>query len=325
MSPPPNSRPSPRRLALIIIVVGLLIISVVSYLFWQQGQSPLPGVPVPGLPKHPVKPTRVAKTMKIATWNLRNLGPRTPVDLRARVLRDFDFVGVQEVDSLIGLEHLVAELTHVSGVVWQSVDSGREVGKGGASEFYAFLYKTDLVEPIATMARGIVADPDDRFAREPFYASFRAGHFDFTAITVHITWGKDRSKRGDEVSDLAGVFDTLQKFDKHEHDIMLMGDFNTDGPWQPAWKALRALGVTPVLADGHTTLSGTQGKEYASFYDNIWLDVKATREFDGQSGFVPYHTQLFPADPAPNITARKLVSDHLPVWAEFNITGPDDD
>lgn len=321
----PAARAGKGRRWLVLALIGALLIVAVAAWLWSRGRSPLPGVPMPAGVKRPIKPTRLASTMTIATWNILNLGPRTPVELRAKVLKDYDFVGVQEVESLIGLERLVEELTRVSGVVWQSVDSGKQVGKGNAGEYYAFLFKTDLVEHLSTGTRGIYADPGDIFSREPFCATFRARNFDFTAVNVHITWGKDRALRGKEVEELARAFDAIQGLDPNENDILLMGDFNTDGPLHKAWAPLRGLGVLPVLSEGKTTLSGARHKEYASFYDNIWYPKQHTREFSGRAGIQAFHTVLFPGDPHPNITARKQVSDHLPVWAEFRIDGPDDD
>ena len=42
-------------------------------------------------------------------------------------------------------------------------------------------------------------DPNDAFLREPYFATFRAGLFDFTAIAVHVIWGDSVNGRRREV------------------------------------------------------------------------------------------------------------------------------
>jgi hypothetical protein len=66
--------------------------------------------------------------------------------------------------------------------------------------------------------------------------------------------------------------------------------------------------LAPVLRD---TATNTRGNNH---YDNILLDVRATSEFTGQSGAFDFLRQF-------NLTVEQalLISDHLPVWAEFSV------
>ena len=54
-------------------------------------------------------------------------------------------------------------------------------------ERYAFLWRPEKVAPLDSGT--VYPDPEDVFIREPFLASFRAGSFDFTLITIHVIFG----------------------------------------------------------------------------------------------------------------------------------------
>ena len=63
------------------------------------------------------------------------------------------------------------------------------IGEGNAAEYYAFIYRTDRVSYVDCPS-GVYPEPTpDDSSRESFFATFRVGVFDFTLITVHITWG----------------------------------------------------------------------------------------------------------------------------------------
>ena len=61
--------------------------------------------------------------------------------------------------------------------------------------------------------------------REPFFAKFKAGNFDFYVISIHIIWGDSVTERRAEVLLLDDVYLSVQNMDA-ENDIILMGDFN---------------------------------------------------------------------------------------------------
>jgi hypothetical protein len=69
---------------------------------------------------------------------------------------------------------------------WHVV-SDREAGdpsRSGTFELYGFVFRTSKVTPLDG-PMGFFPDPDGIFSREPFFASFRAGQFDFTVIALH--------------------------------------------------------------------------------------------------------------------------------------------
>ena len=63
------------------------------------------------------------------------------------------------------------------------------VGRG-SKERYAFLYRSKLVSVVRHgELYPDVADGKDDFSRDPYWATFRAGEFDFSVIAVHVIWG----------------------------------------------------------------------------------------------------------------------------------------
>ena len=82
---------------------------------------------------------------------------------------------------------------------------------GGVKERYAFLYKKDFV---SVVRKGELypddADGKDDFARDPYWATFRAGEFDFSVIAVHVVWGKTVVPRKAEVKALSDVYRYVQ-------------------------------------------------------------------------------------------------------------------
>lgn len=266
-------------------------------------------------------------TVKIASWNVLNLGDETPVQERAEVISQFDIVALQEVESLIGLEALRAQVSCLTQVLWKAVVS-EKVGQGRAAEYYAFLYRTDRVqEAVGLQGSYPEVSPTD-FSREPFFATFVVGNFDFTLVTVHVTWGSSSAQRTAEVMRLADVWEYVQENDPFEDDILLMGDFNRDKPTHSAFDALRALGAAHLIAgcDVFTTYSTKPDQIGASWYDNIWMDPTYTsHEYTGVSSVDYTYTRYYQDAECPHLEVRKKISDHCPVWAEFRTDLDDDD
>ena len=60
-------------------------------------------------------------------------------------------------------------------------------------EIYSFLYRIDKVEYLEESY--VVSDEKDLFIREPFFAKFKAGNFDFYVISIHTIWGDSITER----------------------------------------------------------------------------------------------------------------------------------
>ena len=270
--------------------------------------------------------TSASQSVIIASWNLWNLRTNTDVQERAEVIQQFDVIALQEIKSIDGLENLLACVEAISVEDWKFIKSPL-VGEGDAAKFYAFMYRTASVAYIEESS-GVYQElmPDD-FAREPFYASFRAGEFDFTLVTVHAIWGDSPALRTAECQRLADVWKHIQSRDLLENDIVLLGDFNRDRPTHSAFEPMTQAGIVPLLfgSTTWTTYSTKTTSIGANWYDNIWVDLAHTgKEFTGESGVDYVYLRYFSEAEWPHLEVRKRISDHCPVWAIFDTTTDDD-
>ena len=127
-------------------------------------------------------------TVRMAGWNIRiySDGSRDDNELQwiANVLIDYDFIAIVELRDERVLERIEKILIGM-GRDYDYVVS-EPVGNK-VTERYGFLYDKSLFNVVKDGE--FFADNDDAFLREPYFASFRVGQFDFTAIAVHVIWG----------------------------------------------------------------------------------------------------------------------------------------
>lgn len=261
-------------------------------------------------------------TLRMATWNILNLGATTAVDKRAKVISAFDFVGLQEIESPSGFKKLVKAVEKNTDDKWDSVLS-KETGHGGAAEYYGFLWRTSKVK-ILPGPRGIYPEVEDSdFSREPFFATFVAGKFQFTALNIHVTWGKNASFRRAEVSRLSEVAQYVESLCAGDSNIIIMGDFNVHRPDASAFSPLIASGFSPLISSRlktvFSTYSTSEKRIGSRFYDNIWVSPKTLKRANGNEGIFKPHRYFFKTRRYPHLHVRKRISDHCPVWADLSI------
>jgi endonuclease/exonuclease/phosphatase family metal-dependent hydrolase len=253
----------------------------------------------------------------LASFNIRVFSDKSrndeELDRIVALLKDFDIVAIQELRDTRVLARTRDKLREATGAEWR-FEASEPVGRG-VKELYAFLYRTDRV--LVKNPGKTVDDPKDLFIREPYYATFRAGNFDFTLLTIHALYkSKDAPERKVEFDALADVFRSIEDADPTEKDLILLGDFNDD-PTQERFQAvmripgMRCLFLPPVK----TTISDE------SLYDNICFRKEPLTEFRERQGVVKFDETMFGGD---DEAARLAVSDHRPVWAVF-ATDRDDD
>ena len=242
----------------------------------------------------------------IASFNIRKFSDnsRTDEELKqiAEVLSEFDLIAVQEVlgDPII-LNRTVEMLPGYDFIVSEEVGNVQK-------ERYAFIFndKIDVVTKGKTYY-----DKFDNFLREPYYATFKSGEFDFKIITVHILYGDRASDRTGEMKQIASVYKYYQEKDS-ENDLILTGDFNTQ-PTQDNFEYIWAIpDVTIAIQEGKSTIGKT-----GNLYDNIIFDSN-TDEYTRLSG-IHYFDSGMDMD-----KAKEAISDHRPVYSVF-CTGVDDD
>ena len=255
-------------------------------------------------------------TFRLAAWNIRifSNGSRNDDELNhiANMLINYDFIAIVELRDETVLMRTEAILEGM-GRDYDYVMSPPVGAK--VKERYAFMFDPRIVRVIEDGA--VFPDPNDAFLREPYFATFRAGLFDFTAIAVHVIWGDSVNGRRREVQELANVYQAVQAADDTEQDVILLGDFNRNPDDQSAYDPLLSI---PSMEHLFQLPEKSHIKD-SSLYDNIFFQTDHVTEYTGDSGIERFDETHFGNDDA---AASLAVSDHRPVWGTFRIDTDDD-
>ena len=258
-------------------------------------------------------------TLKLAAWNIRSFsnGSRDNDELQkiAQTLGDYDFIAISELRDETVLKRVQRILSDCGAEYGYQISE--PVGRVGSShkERFAFLYYKGLVRVVtAGELYPDAADGTDDFVRDPYWATFRAGKFDFSVIAVHVVWTGGIPARQAEVMALADVYQYVQKTNGAEDDVLLVGDFNRDPDDTIAYSNLMALpSMTHLFRVPQKSHIGD-----SSLYDNIFFQTDYVTEYTGDSGIDKFDEMDFGND---DTAAKLAVSDHRPVWAVFRIDG----
>ncbi|MCP3872156.1 MAG: endonuclease/exonuclease/phosphatase family protein [Desulfobacteraceae bacterium] len=282
--------------------------------------------------------SKLDKTINIATWNIRHWGQKKrkkcSLHYIAEILNQFNLISVVE------LRRNVAELKYVLdllGPYWDVVFSDYIPDRGGNKERIAYVFDTRAVQftGLAAETDGPrkknkttgVYEPTFSWWRKPFMASFKAGNFDFVALSVHLQWGtvKGRTK---ELEELAKWIKSYLKDDyRVDRDVILMGDFNIDSFQSKLYKAISKYGLRAPDALIQTAFGSNLAKNKR--YDQILHHPGQTGSvFTDNGGIIDFyksnHKLLLPYK---NMTKTKFtyeLSDHLPLWVHLNIDTADE-
>ncbi|TWT30353.1 Endonuclease/Exonuclease/phosphatase family protein [Posidoniimonas corsicana] len=302
----------------------------------QQGQGVGPVGYQPQAPPSPSSagyvPSQPApgSTIKIASYNIEKFGDKkasNPYVMRTlgAIVQNLDLVAIQEVTTQdeYFIDRFLDQYVNNTGRRYSRV-VGPRLGRSSYKEQYAIVYDTAKLE-INPQVHYTVDDPDDLLHREPQVAMFRTRGappqqaFTFIVINMHT----DPDETDVEFDALAQVYQQVARNGVGEDDLILLGDLNTNvkaaSPYrnEPGSRSLRpsdlgGLGrltyLYPVIRDQATNTSGTK------LNDNLLIHRGATTEFTGRSGVIDVQG-VWGLSP----DQAQLVSDHLPVWAEFSI------
>ena len=257
--------------------------------------------------------------LKLAAWNIRIMSnkSRTDAELKAiaRILADYDFIAIVELRDEMVLKRTQKILMQMGKAYQYQLSPA--VGRG-VKERYAFLYKEDLVSVISQgELYPDAADGKDDFSRDPYWATFRAGEFDFSVITVHVIWGDTVGPRKAEVRALADVYRYVQEVNGAEEDVLLVGDFNRNPNDAESYSQIMAIPSMIRLFE----LPQKSHIRDSSLYDNIFFQKNHVKEYLNRSGIDRFDETDFGND---DKAANLAVSDHRPVWAVFSIDRDDD-
>ena len=251
-------------------------------------------------------------TIRVASFNIQvfgtsKMGKPKVMDVLAETVRRFDVVAIQEIRSSDqSLLPKFVEQINAGGRRYDYV-LGPRLGRTVSKEQYAFVYDTAVLE-VDRDSVYTVPDPDDYLHREPLVARFRVRSdppedaFTFTLVNIHT----DPDETDLELDALDDVFLDVLKDRHREDDVILLGDLNVDE--KHLGELGRIAGIRYVVSGEKTNTRRTKS------YDNILFLQTSTAEFADRWG-------VFDLEQEFNLTREQAldVSDHLPVWAEFDL------
>ncbi|MFW6109377.1 MAG: endonuclease/exonuclease/phosphatase family protein [archaeon] len=300
----------------VLEVIAILVFASFFYVYNTGLIDPINGGDETDIPV----PSEDGESIRIAAFNIQIFGRSKRdnpmvMDVLADTVREFDIVLIEEIrdSSETTAPIFLEEINLREGPKYDFIRSSR-VGRTSSKEAYAYFYNTETVEYIPG-SDFLYNDTGDVFEREPYVASFYAGEFDFTLVGIH-------TKPDDayyEIGNLTVVYDHIQGLGE-EQDIILLGDFNADGSYfdeDSLSNPLRSAEYYWVIENDFDTMTKTDWT-----YDRIILtNYTYNSEYILSSSDVYYFDTIY----GLNQTFTESVSDHYPVYAEFNTTIPDDD
>ena len=257
--------------------------------------------------------TSILSRNTIASMNVLHMGWGNSKDFAglACVLSHFNITALNEVENEEAVQTLVTHLESLTSQNWGYHISDHAVGRAGSVEYYAFVWREDVVsflEPV-----GFFDDPEDVIKREPYGANFQMGAFDFTLVAFHQRCGKNLAVRRAEAGHFAEIIEFFQNANGDENDVLIGGDFNLPGD-DYAFTAVGWNGVTYSVDPEQATSIGADG--LSNPFDNFFYQSQFTTEILGQG--------VLDFTKGNHATLRRSVSDHIPVWLEVDISVDDD-
>ncbi len=303
---------------------------------------------------HTIPQKRTAnRNLLIGTWNIKAFASLTADkwtatgndspkrDRRAlwaitEIVSRFDVIAIQEIKGdLRALRTMIKTL----GQGWNFLITDITRGDAGNNERLGFVYDSRRVE-LSGLAGELVV-PEDfediipsgalqrQFARTPYAVSFRAGSETFILTTLHVDYGESSDERIPELQGIAEWMDRwARQANSFGHNFIALGDFNIDRHDDVLWRAFTGTGLT-VPAELHAIRRSIFATEndplLEKYYDQIaWFESggrrKLNMEFASAGGFdfVPF---IYTERSMPKSSLQHRLSDHYPLWTEFNCRG----
>ena len=171
-----------------------------------------------------------------------------------------------------------------------------------------------------------IMDLEETYRHDPYAITFKRKNFDFILLLVHTRWTNDNyGTRANEVRMLATHINKFRTF-LTERDFIVAGDFNYSGTSQVMKDMALNAGLKQIDPNAKSTFK-SDNTGYASSYDHIYISLTDTGEFlSGQCRVLDATALVYGDNSTENMARSKVeLSDHLPVWALFDVSGPDDD
>ncbi len=251
----------------------------------------------------------IGQTVTICSWNLKDFGKsKSDIEINfiANIVKDYDIIAIQEVVSGYGGPQAVARLVEQlnrKGSKWDYVISDPTTGSAYKHERYAFIWKTSKVSKKgdAWLEKKYHLEID----REPFYMTIGIQGKSLTLVNFHAI----TKKRQPETEVKYFKFLPASYPGKY---LFFVGDFNLPES-HSVFNPLKGMGYLPVLSGQKTSLRTKciAGDCLASEFDNMFYNrqlIKVVR-----AGIVPFYQRF------PNLSEARLISDHVPIFAEINL------
>jgi len=254
-------------------------------------------------------------TFRICTFNIQNfgktkLGDSSRVNVLAGIVRKYGIVAIQEISDVSGVlpgafRDIINKKEDKHYNVACSKLTGEQADDKTSREQYAFYYDTTMFS-LLNLPVLFNDSAHDYFAREPYIARFKSkkGNFTFVLITIHTTPEKAIA----EIGSLDEVVKWARKNYTGETEFIVMGDFNAScsyaSPGELDKLAIRGSNYYWIVPDdAKTNLSAKSN----CAYDRFVLTLPAKLYYTGHWG-------------VDSCYSSKTISDHWPVWAEFNVS-----
>ena len=249
--------------------------------------------------------------VKVCSWNLLDFGKSKSdieIEFIANTVKDFDIVLIQEVVAKDpGGAQAVGRLGEAlkrMGSKWEYRISDPTSGDNSyKKERYAFLWKPGNIKlvgrPWLEQQYGALID------REPFYATFEVDGKRFTLANFHaITKSMQPETEVKYFRFLPAQYPDLN--------LIFCGDFNLPQS-HTVFNPLKAIGYKQVLVNQKTSLRQAciAGDCLASEFDNIFYNTQKVTLV--KSGIIHFYKSF------PNLEAAREISDHVPVFFQFQV------
>lgn len=255
--------------------------------------------------------TRMAKTIRIASFNTASLGPAKlakphVLETLVGIIRQYDVIAIQEVQSSRDdILPMIVDKLNQSGRSYDYM-VGPRVGRAAPHDQFAIVFDTSRVETDRYQLY-TVDDPEDLIQYEPLVAWFRckgvpqAQAFTFSLANLRIDSNLGEAER----AILPGLIEAIQKDGRGEDDWIVAGDIAGS---VSQLTALDQSGIRFAIRDIPTDITGMR------MLDTIFFSARATTEYTGRAGVFDFLRKY-------NLSLERAleISDHMPVWAEFSI------
>jgi endonuclease/exonuclease/phosphatase family metal-dependent hydrolase len=321
---------------------------------WRESNVPNPISAEMDILRHAldleVPPKRdVSRNLLIGTWNIKAFSSLTRKwtagendspkrDYRAlwaitEIISRFDVIAIQEIKGdLRALRTMMKTL----GDDWNFLITDVTRGNSGNSERMGYIFDTRRIRLSGLAGELVIPEVEDgvigegalqrQFARTPYAVSFRAGRETFILTSLHIDYGSSSAGRIPELEGIAQwLFEWAGQANSFGQNLIALGDFNIDRHGDALWQAFTSTGLT-VPDDLHAVKRSIfaldNDADLKKYYDQIaWFETGGKRKLNlefvsaGGFDFVPF---LYTEAGFTKATLQHRLSDHYPLWTEFN-------